>query len=104
MKKKEYIEIGGETFELCGTTNTVGRVMYVSWNDPEDIYHHYDRPSEIKKSIWHDWCKWATKNNGHLYIDSHNCFRFTIRGFIVVNGVTYQLWITDCHNRAWKVK
>lgn len=104
MKRTKYIDLCGKTFELRGTANTVGRGKYVGWNDFDDIFKHYARPSETKKSIWRDWCNWAIGNNAHLFIDSHNCFRFTIRGFIVIDHVTYQLWITDCHNRAWKVE
>lgn len=101
MKKTEYIELGGKSFELCGTTNTTGRVIY--GNDLNDIYNHYGRPSSTKVSIWNEWVHWADKNNAQIEIASHNCFRFTITGWIECNGKRYQLWITDCHDRAYEV-
>lgn len=102
--KTKYVELGGKSFELCGTANTEGRAVSMRCNDFTDLFKHYARPSETKKSIWRNWCYWANKNNAHLVIDSHNCFRFTIRGYIETENGTYQLWITDCHDRAWKVE
>lgn len=101
MRVKEHITINGETFSIEGKTNTKGRVEY--GNDMRDIYNAYDRPSSTKVAIWRDWCNWAFECGAHLAIASHNCFRFTIRGWVEYNGKTYQLYITDCHNRAYEV-
>ncbi len=101
MKKKERITINGETFTVEGTTDTF---YSVSWgNDERDIFEAYGRPSQTKIAIWRDWCKWAREVGASLVIASHNCFRFTIRGNVEYNGKMYNLYITDCYNRAYEV-
>lgn len=101
MKKKERIEINGETFSIEGTTDTL--YIPIQPNYEYDIFHHYDRPSVTKVEIWNDWLKWAYESDALLEITSHNCFRFTIRGNVEYNGKLYNLYITECYNRAYEV-
>ena len=100
MKKKERITINGETFTVCGT---VDNMAFANGVDESEIFHVYGKPSETKVSIWRDWCKWARESGASLEISSHNSYRFTIRGNVEYNGKVYNLYITDCYNRAYEV-
>ena len=101
MRVKEHLTINNETFSIEGTTN---KLHVVSWgNDERDIFEAYGRPSQTKIAIWRDWCKWARESGASLEISSHNIFRFTIRGNVEYNGKVYNLYITDCYNRAYEV-
>lgn len=101
MRVKEHITINGETFSIEGKTTSRYNVSCANYI--ENIFDHYDRPSQTKIAIWRDWCDWACECGARLDIASHNCFRFTIKGYIEYNGKFYNLYITDQHNRAYEV-
>lgn len=101
MKKQEYLTIGGERFELCGTTEG-SKDFYkgASWDEIESVY---GRPSDTKVAIWHDWCKWAYDNDASLDICSHSCMFFSISGKVKHDEKVYALYITYAHNRAYEI-
>ena len=100
MKKKERITINGETFTVCGTVDSMA---FVNGVDEHEIYNVYGRPSEIKVSIWRDWCKWARECDADISICGHSSNFFSIIGNVEHNGKVYQLHITYANNRLYEV-
>ena len=105
---KKHININGVEFELCGTVATSPK--HREGCSFDEIYEVYDRPSSTKVSIWQDWCKWCIEirisdDNCGISISSHNVSHFSIDGFYYdhLTDTTYVLWITHCHNRAYKL-
>ena len=69
------------------------------------IWNAYEKPSEIKQSIWENWVLWSHMNSGTIWIESRNCFKFTISG-VVVNSETGEILgihITDTNNICWSI-
>lgn len=99
------INFAGVTFELHDSK--MHPVAPITGYNYHEIYEVYDRPSDAKVSIWHDWCKWvnAMRDAGYecgIQIESHNCMFFTITGSVRTGEHTYNLWITAAHNRCYK--
>lgn len=101
MAKTKMITIGDERFELCGTTS--GSKKFYAGAAYDEIYEVYGRPSDTKVAIWHDWCKWAYKNDAELSISGHSCMFFSISGKVAVGDKVYALYITAAHNRAYEI-
>lgn len=110
MKNKE-LTINGVRFEVCGECNALADYKGAVY---DEIYSVYKKPSDAKVSIWHDWCDWCYRiNEMHpdcnafecgLHISSNTCMFFSIKGYVRMNdGTMYRLWITQAHNRAYKV-
>lgn len=101
MAKTKMVTIGGEHFELCGTTE--GTKSFYSGAAYDEIYNVYGRPSDTKVAIWHDWCKWAYETDAQLEISGHSCMFFSIIGKVESEGKVYALYITAAHNRAYEI-
>ena len=100
---KEMI-IGGKAFEVHKSKMYPVACIYAF--DRSEIFEHYDRPSQVKISIWNRWCDWCCDLmiEGYdigIQIESANCFQFTITGRIEIEGEEVYLWITKNHNRAY---
>ena len=105
--KRKTLEINGETFELFNS-DSLDVEIFTNGAAYDEIYEAYGRPSATKVQVWHDWCEWCydLNKNGmpcELWIASHNCMSFSIRGKVQYNGYVYDLWITKCHNRAYLI-
>lgn len=97
------ITINGRIFELLESKDTVYPAR-ARFDSSDAIYKVYERPSQIKVSIWHDWRNWGLCHEIlGLEISSYNCMQFTITGLAEIDGEYYNLRITKCHNRAYKV-
>ena len=98
---KEFIEIGGKTFELQKkhVEKGVGERM-----SRRTIWDCYNRPSATKENIYRNWENWAYQNNLALFgVRSYNCNVFTLECvYITANdGNLYYLEITPCNHRAY---
>ena len=107
--KNRVVTINGKVFKLfMADAGASVKFRYTS-ADYDEIKRVYGRPSEFKIDIWHDWCKWCYEKNKNgmpceLWIDSHSCFSFSIRGKVQYNGHVYNLWITRDNSRAYLIK
>lgn len=96
------IRLGGEWFDLCGTSDDADVFM---GNDESEIYRVYGKPSDTKVAIWEDWCRWAKDNHATLRIGGHSCMFFSIYGSIEdTDGTMYNLYITYANQRCTLVK
>lgn len=73
-----------------------------------NIWNAYDRPSDAKVSIWHEWENWFRRNfdkdHRDYFISSRNGYFFTIEGKIKLDdGTAYYLKITAYNNYAYKL-
>ena len=101
------IEINGHVFEVIKRRTPIEANLRHVFGCDSDIYKCYDRPSQYKVAIWHNWLEWAlnTNNVASFYISGHNCMQFTISGCYQDpnTGDIYNLYITRDHNRAYLV-
>lgn len=107
--RKGKVTINGVEFELFKAYAGASVEFDGCGADYDEIKSVYGRPSEFKIDIWHEWCEWCydLNKNGmtcELWIDSHSCFSFSIRGRVQYNGHVYKLWITRDHNRAYIIE
>ena len=105
--KRQTLTINGKTFELF-KSNLNETESFTNGAAYDEIYEAYGRPSNIKVSIWHEWCDWCyiLNQNGipcTLKIRSHSCHQFSIYGKVKFGGQVYSLWITRDHNRAYLI-
>ena len=107
MSKQKYVEINGETFELCAEKFDGYAFDMIKQRKKciPDIYDTYKKPSVYKKDVWLRWEKWAfSVVDCTIWIAGHNCNFFTIEGWCVYLGREYYLRITHRHNYAYEVK
>ena len=107
--RKGKVTINGVEFELFKADAGASVKFRYTSADYDEIKRVYGRPSEVKIDIWHEWCEWCydLNKNGmtcELWIYSHSCFSFSIRGRVQYNGHVYKLWITRDHNRAYIIE
>ena len=109
--KRQTLTINSVEFEVFKVAAGVS-VKFTGFTgkgtDYDEIKSAYGRPSDTKVIIWHSWCDWCreTNKNGipcELWIESHNCMKFSIGGKVQYGGHVYKLWITKGHNRAFLV-
>lgn len=105
--KRKTLEINGKTFELF-KSNLNETESFTNGAAYDEIYEAYGRPSNIKVSVWHEWCEWCRILNQNgipctLEIGSHSCQQFTIYGKVKFGGQVYGLRITRDHNRAYLI-
>ena len=106
--KRQILTINDVEFELFKEDAGASARFTGTGAAYDEIYDAYGRPSDIKVSIWHFWCEWCYELNKsgnpcELWIASHNCMNFAIRGKVQHGGHVYNLWITKCHNRAYLI-
>lgn len=106
------VKLNGVTFELTDGRGTVcnRNLEIFSGAAYDEIYNVYGRPSQTKRSIWHEWCKWCydaihKDDKCELWISSRTCMFFSISGtyYDKANNAYYSLWITYAHNRAYRI-
>lgn len=100
----KYVELGGISFEEH--KSKMHPVAPITGCNRDEIFDHYDRPSNTKISIWNDWCDWCDKMNRlgftcGIEISGHNCNFFTITGSVRKDDEVLHLWITASHNRLY---
>ena len=102
---KQYIELNNETFEV---KKVKGKLCPLEYRTLVDCYN---KPSEIKRSIWSQWIDWLVqldKNTsdmwfGSLTVISYNTMMFTI-GCNVYNNdnkLIGQIYITKTRHEFW---
>ena len=106
MKK---IELNGRIFEAREKYRDFKGETVEQYFNPRytynDIFDAYDRPSQAKIEIWNDWERWAREQGFSVWIESRNCFMFTIGfvGYIHETDETiteYRGIITPSHNKV----
>lgn len=104
---KKTVKLYGETFEVKYPKNGVEFRAPSMW-DYTDIYQAYERPSIYKVQIWEYWKNFGLPEDetqpyrvGIPWIDSRNCFMFTVTADIY-DGETGEfagiMHITKDHN------
>ena len=106
MSKQKYVEINGETFELCkwGIEPPTWASVLSEVPRYKDIWTAYGKPSARKVSIWKAWKRWSLDMPCRIWIESKNVNFFTICGFTEWENKRYWLMITRCHNCAYEVE
>ena len=107
MSKRRYynITLNNEPFilDIKDTVDDMSEQLSMLYRY-HNIWQAYDRPSQYKIAIWEDWGRWFNSNNGVCWIESRNCWQFTISGYVYdENGQKYYCYITKSYNRCWKV-
>ena len=100
----KFMEINGEQFEVIRSAKTQQMIDYHFVNyKGRDLSNYYEKPSEIKKSIWREWSKWAGACDEIHYFEvtSGNWNRFTISGIYYGINETGFIQITKEHNRLY---
>lgn len=96
--KKQYINIYGKDFLLCGTIDHTPNI------NQRSVTECYDRSSSTKQAIYNNWEKWFIANNILNYgVESYNCNFFTLGSICEYNGKKYYLYITRCYNRCYEI-
>lgn len=104
---KRYIELNNETFEVKKVKGELHPLEY------RTLVDCYNKPSEIKRSIWKQWVDWLLQFDknatdmwlGSLTVVSYNCRFFTL-GCNVYNNddeLIGQLYITKTRHEFWTV-
>ena len=104
---KRYIELNNETFEVKKVKGELHPLEY------RTLVDCYNKPSEIKRSIWKQWVDWILQLDrnstdmwfGSLTVVSYNCMMFTL-GCNVYNNddeLIGQLYITKTRHEFWTV-
>lgn len=89
------VKLGGDWFNLIGTSTEPVIIGGSYTNDENEIYKAYNRPSAEKVAIYKSWVVWARENNARLMISSHSAYFFSIIGTITdTDGTKYNLHIT----------
>lgn len=106
--KRQTVTINDVEFELFKADAGASARINGTGADYDEIKNVYGRPSDIKVSIWHEWCAWCYELNKNgtpcvLWVASHNCMNFSIAGKVQYNEHVYRLWITRNHNRAYLI-
>lgn len=101
----KYINLNGADFEVH--TSRMYPVAPITGCNRAEIFQCYGRPSNVKVSIWNDWCDWCEEMNKDgwkcgIEIASHNINFFTIAGSLRNDDETYDLYITASHNKIFK--
>ena len=110
--KKRYFEtvLNGENFTF--DNKATEKPKYTIW-DYATIFDAYNKPSLAKEIIWNKWCAWFREliinnlsDDYTMFIDSRNCFQFTITGYFncPLVGYTIAFHITKCKNVFWIAK
>lgn len=108
MSETRYIS--GEWFEVIHSKYTDDMIKHHMKNFAcRDLSDFYDKPSDIKKGIYHEWWNWYFESD---YVDlfevvSGSCFTFSI-GAIYVDPDTREVLgyfkITKDHNKLFLFK
>jgi hypothetical protein len=73
-------------------------------NAGRTIYDCYDRPSEVKLSIYNEWLDWYTGCDDdtvdYFGVSSYNGFNFSLQALAEVDGYYYLISITKANNTA----
>lgn len=103
--------VNGVTFEInkCSISRTLSTWDLMDGCEWDSIKSVYNRPSDTKVAIWHDWCRWCNEildNGGHcsIHISSYTCNFFTISGCVANVDTNYEylpIMITYAHNRIF---
>ena len=104
---RKYIELNNETFEV---KKVKGKLRPIRLRDLSDCYN---KPSNLKMSIYNDWINWlmelnatSTDMNFHpMSVLSYNCMTFTL-GCDVYNNeckLIGQLYITKTRQEFWTI-
>lgn len=100
----KYMKINGETFEVIKPRkwNVREAIERLAREPRKDLYSHYEKPSALKVSIWHEWVDWALESPVNaLTVSSASPFQFTISG-ILYDPETLEdiglIHITKAHN------
>lgn len=101
----KYVEINGEQFEVIKSAKTEAMINrhFINYRG-RGLEHYYENPSNIKREIWREWCKWCGPcDEVHYFeITSANYFTFVITGiYIAENGEHGLIKITREHNRLY---
>lgn len=91
MKRWDVIVINGKSFDLDLKEAGVNPNMVI-----RGIHDVYGRPSATKVSIWENWVKWFSDNDGTCTISSYNSNFFSIHGVVhdYVSDNWYECFIT----------
>lgn len=99
----KYIELNNRTFEVKKLKHELYPLEY------RTLVDCYNKPSEIKRSIWCQWVNWIAQLDnddmwfGSLTVVSYNCMMFTL-GCNVYNNdnkLIGQLYITKTRQELW---
>lgn len=103
MKKLTTINLQGEKFTVYSSNSNTRRTMS-QW-DYRDIFEAHSRPSKIKVDVWNDWNHVfnASCEEFNLWVSSRNDYNFTISGWCIIDGITYNVRITKAHNELYKI-
>ena len=104
---KQHIELNSEIFEVKKVKGELHLLEFRS------LYDCYNKPSEIKRSIWSQWIDWSLQLDenvtdmwfGALTVVSYNCMMFTL-GCNVYNNdckLIGQLYITKTRQEFWTI-
>lgn len=104
---KRYIELNNETFEVKKVKGELHPLEY------RTLVDCYNKPSEIKRSIWKQWVDWILQLDrnstdmwfGSLTVVSYNRNFFTL-GCNVYNNdneLIGQLYITKTRQEFWTI-
>lgn len=107
---KNYIEIGGRTFELSHDINFTNHVNSNNYHYPS-LYNVYNNPSSTKVRIYEDWFTWFDllksaepwQYKETFGVRSYNTNFFTLGITVFVNNVWYYLEIFPTRNIANKL-
>ena len=103
----KFVEINGEQFEVIRSAKTQQMIdaHFVNYRG-QGLEHYYEKPSDIKREIWRDWCAWCGScDEVHYFeITGANVFKFTIGA--IYNGINENgfIHITREHNRLYLCK
>lgn len=98
---KKVMEINGENFTIMKSISSFS----FHYNTFKDIYSCYEKPSEIKLSIYKDWEKWFNELNCYDFgIISYNGWMFTCGGIIKIDGQMYYIYITKTRQEIYAIE
>lgn len=104
---KEFINIDGYNFELVKQSIDPILVNQFRKYGYSNIWMAYGKPSETKVDIWNHWhsvlvlmgCK-----NHNIFVESRNCFKFTISAILETEKGNYFIHITPEHKYIRLIK
>lgn len=95
------MKINGEYFKIMKPISSFS----FCWNTFKDIYSCYQKPSEIKLSIYKDWEEWFNELNCYDYgIISYNGFMFTCGAIINYDGQKYYIYIAKTRQEIYPIE
>lgn len=99
--KNKYIMINNVEFNVKGIIDN----DFIKTLKFDSLEYCYNRPSQIKTSIYYNWYNIISSNSDILYygVGSYNCNIFTINSIVNIDSKRYYLHITPTKRECYEV-